>query len=181
MFDSPLFWILVVWWIFSTFLGAKKRAAKSAPPPRKDVELDFESSFTTLDEAAPPAPTTEPKRPASPLEQLFKKMGIPDEFKSVDDELKGLGRQLGFIEEEVEFVPPVVVETPTVDVKPEPVIEPEQDYRATVHKHAKPKWLPQKAEHVDMMSLIEHLPRLQQAILLKEILDRPRAARYGRR
>ncbi len=188
MTDSPLFWILVVWWILNTFLGAKKRAANATQPPPVDDELEFESSFTTLDETAPPASATQPERPVSSLEQLFNKMGIPEEFKSVDDELKsvgdelkGLGRQLGFIEEEVEFVPPVVVETPPVEVKPEPVIEPELDHQATVRKHAKPKWVPDKIEHVDLMSRIEHLPPLQQAIVLKEVLDRPRAARSGGR
>lgn len=155
----------------STVLGAKKRAAKSALPPPIDDKLEFESS-STLDEPAAPAPTTEPKRPASPLEQFLKRMGV-------QKDLSELGHQLGFIEEEVEFVPPVVVETPTVDVKPEPVIEPEQDYQATVHKQSKPAWGSQKVEQFDLMSRLEHLPQLQQAILLKEILDRPRAARFG--
>lgn len=184
MFDSPLFWILVVWWIVSTFLGAKKRAAKSALPPPIENDIDVESGFTTLDEPAPPTPITEPKRPLSPLEKLLQRMGVPEEFKSVEGELKGLGRQLGLLEEEVEFVPPVVMETPAVKAEPEPVMEPEHDYRPTVHKHkhSKPKWgVPQKAERVDLMDRISHLPPLQQAILLKEILDRPRTARYGRR
>ncbi len=181
MFDSPLFWILVVWWILSTFLGGKKRIAKLAPQASDDDGLDLESSFTTQAAPVQTDAASEPKRPLSKLEQLLQRMGVPEEFKSVEGELKGLGRQLGLIEEEVEFVPPAVMETPAVETDPEPVIEPEQDYRATVRKHSKPKWVPQKVERVDLMGRIAHLPPLQQAIILKEVLDRPRAARYGRR
>ncbi|MBA7602325.1 MAG: hypothetical protein GH143_01020 [Calditrichaeota bacterium] len=201
IFDSPLFWIIVVWWLLTTFLGGKARRrramrARSAQPdqpaapfgrPQPEIEpaflpgqerpaeieveadvLEAEPSTTAPgpqeypDRTGPPAP---PTRPVSPLEDLFRKLGVAEEL--VPAVLRPEEEEAPLTEElEITTMPELVEEPPTpLPVEPPPA-------RAREYIPAPRRRYPLLAE-----TTLDRLTPLQQVVIFKEILDRPRAQR----
>lgn len=213
-FDSPLFWIIVVWWLLSMLLGAKARrrramqarltgtagqarAAQPAVPfggPRPEGELAFPPGRerpTEVEvegemlEAQPPAPAPEPQeypdrtrpsarlrtgpapptRPVSPLEDLFRKLGVAEEL--VPGVLRPEEEEAPLTEElEITTTPEPVEEPPT----PSPVEPPPA--RAKEYIPAPSRRYPLLAE-----TTLVRLTPLQRVVVLKELLDHPRAQR----
>ena len=210
-FDSPLFWIVVIWWLLSTFLGAKARKRRaaarslsepeteppSAPEPeelrfgREDeevedlvqpvgIELEEElpepvsqpvpssGEYTDRVKAVPPR---KPTVPTPPLEQLVRSLGIPKEFIPS-----------GILPVEEESLPEVEAEIA------EPEGQPEEEMRrvSTVPPMSEVSYGAEEAQvtletaaGISRLyeSVFPSLTPIQQAIVLKEVLDRPRALR----
>ncbi len=188
MFDNPIFWIVVIWWLLTTFLGSKarrKRRAQAPPPERRTSPLpgparegeeqgyvgEVESDAEELEPepAMPPMPFRSRVSPAIPLEQLWRGLGIEPEAMR----FRGLAGQE---EEVVEVAPP----SPGPD--PEPVDLPaphstRAPERVTVETSAAPT--AHRRHGLTISQAVAGLTPLQQAVVLKEILDRPRALRRG--
>ncbi len=183
MFDNPIFWIVVVWWLFTTFLGAKarrKRRAKATPPGRQPAllpgsarereepgyvdEIEPDEEGMEREPALPPPPVRSPVRPTTPMEQLWRGLGIEPEvvqFRELADQ----------VEEGVEVAPPIPEPEPEPLVAPTPLPpkEPEPATPPTAHRR----------RGLTISQAVAGLTPLQQAVVLKEILDRPRALRRG--
>ena len=207
IFDSPLFWIIVVWWLLTTFLGGKarrRRAARAAPPDQPPAPFgverpEGEPAVSPLGERpaeikvegevleaqpltlAPepqeypgrtrpstrlrtgPAP---PSRPVSPLEDLFRKLGVAEEL--VPGVLRPEAGEAPLTEElEITTTPEPVEEPPM----PPPVEPPP----ARVKEYISPP--PRRRYPLLAETTLARLTPLQRAMVLKEVLDRPRAQR----
>jgi len=209
IFDSPLFWIIVVGWLLTTLLKSKARRrramqAQSAQPdqpaapfgrPQQEVEPAFSPGQEHLAEieveaevleaqpltSAPepqeypgrtrpstrlrtgPAP---PSRPVSPLEDLFRKLGVAEEL--VPGVLRPEAGEAPLTEElEITTTPEPVEEPPM----PPPVEPPP----ARVKEYISPP--PRRRYPLLAETTLARLTPLQRAIVLKEVLDRPRAQR----
>jgi hypothetical protein len=196
-FDSPLFWIIVIWWLLSTFLGAKARkrralramataeeeSAEQAPPPDEEVEAEgvsqqerpfyLEAEDVATEEGPP---TMIPPQPGSPgrVPRPAPKPGLP-----LEDILRGLGIPRDVIpsplrpEEEV-IIPEELEPEPPLDIEPEPE-EPEEVYPVHVTAPVEPTI---RDEYRMLAGVrLARLTPMQQAIVLKEILDSPIAFR----
>ncbi|MEE9465861.1 MAG: hypothetical protein V3W14_09855 [Candidatus Neomarinimicrobiota bacterium] len=182
MFDSPLFWIVVIWWLASTLLGAKARKRRRAAQRLAEQELEpaadewqpeapaGEPAYLSEEEPGdefvrPPVPLPPPrKRPVTPLQEIFRALGM--------EETPPL---FGGMTAEVEPEPPppepeppkIVAEVPQPpakpDLKPRPVVKPSQAYLS----------IP--------VAAMRRLTPWQQAVVLKEILGTPPGLRSGTR
>jgi hypothetical protein len=207
-FDSPLFWIVVIWWLLSTFLGAKARKRRaaarilsesepeppSAPEPeelrfgREDEDLVEPVGIEPEEELpepvmqpippsgespaqARPGPPTKAPIPKPPLEQLVRSLGIPKEFIPS-----------GILPVEEEPLPEVEAEIA------EPEGQPEEEMMSISTTPPVPEALYGAEEARVTLKTADGITRLyesvfpsltpiQQAIVLKEVLDRPRALR----
>lgn len=207
IFDSPLFWIIFIWWLISTIFGAKARqrralqarARKSEQPPASGIDtrvegesemepgwegpteveaegelleaeaVESDSGFGEIPEQPRPSP---PPGPASPLESLFRSLGVPE---------SGLPSALRPQRDIFPLKPPKPVEvTPEpppvepIEVKPEPppaerAVKPMVRKEQVQPRRRRYSLLPETA--------MAQLTPMQQAIIFKEILDRPRAQR----
>ena len=206
IFESPLFWIIVVWFLLTTLLGGKarrRRAAQAAPPDqppapfgvgrpegesavsplgKRPAEIEVEAEVL---EAQPLTSAPEPKeypdrplptpptRPVSPLESLFRGLGITEDM--VPAALRP--DKEAFLSEEAEAA-----------FAREPEVSPEEEYTEPppepplVKAHpARPKeYIPAPTRrHYPLLAetTLARLTPLQRAMVLKEVLDRPRAQR----
>ena len=207
IFESPLFWIIVVWFLLTTLLGGKarrRRAAQAAPPDQppapfgverpegepavsplgeRPAEIEVEAEAL---EAQPPIAAPEPQeypgrtrpstrlrtgpappsRPVSPLEDLFRKLGVAEEL--VPGVLRPEAGEAPLTEElEITTTPEPVEEPPM----PPPVEPPP----ARVKEYISPP--PRRHSPLLAETTLARLTPLQQAVVLKELLDRPRAQR----
>jgi len=207
IFESPLFWIIVVWWLLTTFLGGKARRrramkAQSASPdqpavpfgrPQQEIEpafspgqerpaeievegdvLEAEPSTTAPGPQEYPdrTPPALPARPVSPLENLFRGLGITEDM--VPAALRP---------DREDFLP---VE-PDHDLVREPDISPEEEYTEAPPEPPPVEPPPARArEYIPAprrrspllaKTTLDRLTPLQQVVIFKEILDRPRAQR----
>ena len=198
MFDNPIFWIVAIWWILSTLLGSKARRRRRALRAQLEAPQEASVEQATAPEEAPwevepgHAPTgaiavegepleTEPEAPAPPAPPLLRRE------PSLEDFLRGLG-----------LAKPTLAEQPPADLGPAepavvPVPEPEPPPRPTAtpspkHKAARPA--DRDAYAIQSVSTramgefpllgsekLSRLTPLQQAVVLKEVLDAPRALR----
>ncbi len=207
-FESPLFWIIVVWWLLSVLLGRKARQrramqAQSASPdqpvapfgvpqPEEEpalspgparfggIEVDEEvleaEPSTSIPEPREypdrplPAP---PTRPVSPLESLFRGLGITEDM--VPAALRPDREALLSEEPEAAFAlePEVSPEEEYPEVPPEPPPVKAPPARAK-------EYIPAPGRRRSPLlagTTLGRLTPLQQAMVLKEVLDRPRAQR----
>jgi hypothetical protein len=206
-FDSPLFWIVVIWWLLSTFLGAKARkrramqrlAEQESELPTTvetdEVQFDLEDqeeavrSVTVAAEEKIPEPT-QPPTVGDDRNQI--KAGPPRKAPIPKPPLEQLARTLGIPKE---FIPSGIIaaeEEPAAEVEgaAEPVGSPEKEITETALATPVPDASYQSEETqaaIETTGGITHLQEsvfpsltpLQQAIVLKEILDRPRPFRRG--
>ena len=183
MFDSPLFWIILIWWILTTVLGSKARRAKRARQQAMmsqdagDTETgEDEQAFDPADRPRSGFPGVLPEqrpepRSFSPLQEIWRNLGIDE----------GLSTIIAPVEEE-----------PTA---PEPVAEPvapprspaeqalqtvagEQDWQV-MRDASKPYRTSRSRPELMEMRALKRLTPIQQAVVLKEILDTPLALRQG--
>ncbi|UCD38324.1 MAG: hypothetical protein JSW54_02255 [Fidelibacterota bacterium] len=215
-FDSPLFWIIVIWWLLSTFLGAKarkRRAAQAAAEPeltRSGETPQPEAESELLDSRKRPArleiDTTDMEQPPRGIpyppndrgvtpEILPRKTSRPAPTSKVKSPLEEIFRGLGLTQEmippqfrpEREAEPPIeLAPTPVTELEAVPEVDEKEEVRQELMEGAPP---PSKAEYAaprihagySLLSgaLTTQLTSLQQAVVLKEILDRPRALRRG--
>ncbi|MFC1480983.1 hypothetical protein ACFL6E_01900 [Candidatus Neomarinimicrobiota bacterium] len=166
MFDSPLFWIFLIWWLLSAVAGNKKRKAKLQASmadelvdkpditPEVDIQHPDEQPLTVpqfLEELKP----HEPERPPA-LAEIMRGLGLfPDQpiAPVIVPEVEVLEPEPEPLQEEVEEV---AFEGSPAVAREEP---------ATVHQSRDP------------LNRFACLPPLQRAIVLKEVLDRPKALR----
>jgi hypothetical protein len=203
LFDSPLFWIIVIWWLLTTFLGARARrrraaqAAQPAPKPKAAVpseELRFAPEEEDLSRgiAHPPAagekeevleeatsgrtPPTE-EYPTRARPEPASKPGMP-----WDDWARTLGIPLEIIpgarEPEEKEVLPTEEEAELPELEPAVSAEPLPEKAAIAQPDAVPP-TPAGIRPLLPENVLTQLTPLQQAILMKEVLDRPRAFRRG--
>lgn len=207
IFESPLFWIIVVWFLLTTLLGGKarrRRAARAAPPDQPPAPFgverpEGESAVSPLGErpaeievetevleAQPPTSAPEPQeypgrtrpstrlrtgpappsRPVSPLEDLFRKLGVAEEM--VPGVLRPEAGEAPLTEElEITTTPEPVEEPPM----PPPVEPPP----ARVKEYISPP--PHRRYPLLAETTLARLTPLQRVVVLKEVLDRPRAQR----
>lgn len=179
MFDSPLFWIVLVWWLVSTFLGAKARKRRraalemAASEPEEPDPQGPRETLTSRPAVAPPEtpdvipaapvapPPPPPAQPVTPLQEIFHALGMeqrPPLFGAL-----GAAPEPEIIPVEAETLPvaprkaPPPQEAPTIAPQPKAEIRP--------HSPALP------------LASLERLTPWQQAVALKEILDSPLALR----
>ncbi len=217
IFESPLFWIIVVWFLLTTFLGGKARRrramqAQAAPPDQppapfgverpegeptvslgqeRPVEIKVEGEAL---EAQPPTAAPEPQeypgrtrpstrlrtgpsaqlrtgpappsRPVSPLEDLFRKLGVAEEL--VPGVLRPEEGEAPLTEElEITTTPEPVEEQPMP-----PPVEPTPAGAKEYIPAPRHRRYPLLAE-----TTLARLTPLQRVVVLKEVLDRPRAQR----
>ncbi|UCH63023.1 MAG: hypothetical protein JSU77_00775 [Fidelibacterota bacterium] len=202
IFDSPLFWIIAVWWLLTTLLGSKARRrramqARSAQPPDQpatpfekvqqkvdsefspeqeqpaEVEIEGEvleakpmTSAPGLQEYPDGTRAAPPTRPTSPLEDLFRKLGISEEL--VPGVLRPEEEEAPLVEElEITTTPEYAEESPTL----QPVEPPPTGAREYIPAPTRYHY-PLLAE-----TTRARLTPLQQVVVFKEILDRPWALR----
>ncbi len=208
-FESPLFWVVIVWWLLATLLGRKARqrramqaqAASQDQPaaplgrPQREVEPAFSPEperFAEIEteeevlEGEPPIPApgpqeypdrplpTPPTRPVSPLESLFRGLGIKEDMIPAA------------LRPEREGFPPV---EPDAALAREPDISPEEEYIEPLPEPPPVEAPPARAEEYIPVprprrsypllteATLARLTPLQQVVVFKEILDRPRALR----
>lgn len=199
MFDSPLLWIVVIWWLLTTILGVKARqrraqarsaspdqpAAPPGPPEaavRRELPpergrpqgVEIEGEVPGEQPPAVPGEVEPPSRPTSPLENLFRGLGITEELIP-----EGL-RPGGEVPWEEEPAPAPELETAA---EPEAAPEPERGETPPeppcVERHLVSEREPvtPPTRHYPLLAgtALARLTPLQQAVVLKEILDRPRA------
>ena len=179
MFDKPLFWIILVWWLVSTFLGAKarkrRRAARemaalepeeAAPAgPLETVESEPAAIPRDAPEVIPATPVAPPPpipaRPATPLQEIFHTMGMEDRPPLFGALRTAPQPAITLVEAEIPLVapprPPPHRKATTILPQPKDKIRP--------HYPALP------------LASLERLTPWQQALVLKEILDSPLAVR----
>ncbi len=207
IFESPLFWIIVVWFLLTTLLGGKarrRRAAQAAPPDQppapfgveqpegepavspgqeRPAEIKVEAEVLEaqpLTSAPEPQeypgrtrPSTRlrtgpapPSRPVSPLEDLFRKLGVAEDL--VPGVLRPEAGEAPLTEElEITTTPEPVEEPPM----PPPVEPPP----ARVKEYVLPR--PYRRYPLLAETTLARLTPLQRVVVLKELLDRPRAQR----
>ena len=183
LFDSPLFWIILVWWLLSIFLGAKARKRRRVAmemaaleveepvPPGPQETPRSEPSFVPREtpEVIPAGPTELPPplppKPVTPLQEIFRALGMEDRpplFGALraepEPEITPVDDQTPTVVPEKVSPPPVV---PTTTPKPGPGIR--RHYRASP------------------LATLERLTPWQQAVMMKEILDSPLALRSRNR
>lgn len=204
MFDKPLFWIILVWWLVSTFLGAKarkrRRAAmemaaqepeetaalepeETAPvEPREMVESEpaviprYAPEVIPATPVAPPQPI--PATPVAPPQPIPAKPVTPlqEIFHALgmEDRPALFGALRAAPEPEITLVE---AEPPLIEpAKPPPrQRKPPPREEPTVSPQPKAKIRP----HYPALPLasLERLTPWQQALVLKEILDSPLAVR----
>ncbi len=187
MFDNPIFWIVVIWWLLTTFLGGKARRKRrsqrsqqrQSPPagskfgaptrpaqpqeePGSFTEAEFEAEEVEPEYSPPPQPTPffGPTKPVTSLEDLWQRLGrITQE------------------EAPLEVIPdePIVVEP--IPPPPDPV--PVPDVPAPAVTSFWDASSPDQEDDDRLNRAVASLTPLQQAVVLNEILDRPRALRRG--
>lgn len=186
MFDNPIIWIVVVWWLFTTFLGAKarrrRRARASSPEPRMSPlpepargreepvyvgEVESDAEEMEREPALPPTPVRPRIKPAISMKQLWRGLGIEPEVVQF--------RELADQEAEVvEEAPPIPEPAPVAVAPPQPTKVPER----VIHEPSAPPTAHRRHGRT-ISQVVAGLTPLQQAVVLKEILDRPRALRRG--
>lgn len=179
MFDKPLFWIILVWWLVSTFLGAKARKRRRAAmemaaleqeepaplEPREMVESEPAAAPPETPDVIPPTPVAPPQpipaQPVTPLQEIFHALGMEDRPALFGALRAAPEPEITLVEDEPPLVepqkPPPPREAPTVSPLPKAKIRP--------HYPALP------------LASLERLTPWQQALVLKEILDSPLAVR----
>ena len=208
-FESPLFWVVIVWWLLATLLGRKARQRRAmqaqaasqdqpaapfggpqqeiepafSPEPERFAEIQVEEKVL---EGEPPIPApgpqeypdrplpTPPTRPVSPLESLFRGLGIKEDMIPAA------------LRPEREGFPPV---EPEAALAREPDISPEEEYIEPLPEPPPVEAPPARAEEYIPVprprrsypllteATLARLTPLQQVVVFKEILDRPRALR----
>ena len=184
--DNPIIWIVAIWWLLTTFLGAKarrKRRAKATPPesqispvpgpgrkweePSDIGEVEPDAEEMEREPALPPTPVRSSVGPALSMEKIWRGLGIEPEVvqfrRPADDEV-----------EVVEVASPAPESEPVKLAAPQPTRVPER----AVHDTSAPPTAHRRGGHT-IIQAVDGLTPLQQAVVLKEILDRPRALRRG--
>lgn len=184
MFDNPFIWIVLIWWLLTSFLGAgKKRRARlravvaEQPPEIADQEEVEPPRVVASPGTVPPVsapvsipepdtPVPEPRRPKKPtLQDLFKQLGLEPRIDAGPE-------------------PETEPEPAQVEVIPEPVAEPppvvERLPDAVFHT-ASAYDLPTIPSAASLPTGLtrRHWTPLQQMVIFKEVLDRPKGFRRG--
>jgi len=186
LFDNPIFWIVAIWWLLTTLLGSKarrKRRARATPPePRMSPlpgpahereepvyvgEVKPDEEEMEQEPALPPPPVRPIVKPAISLEQLWRGLGIEPEVV----QFRGLADQE---EEVIGVAPPIPEPAPVAVAPPQPTKVPER----VIHEPSAPPTA-HRRHGLTISQAVAGLTPLQQAVVLKEILDRPRALRRG--
>ncbi len=182
LFDSPLFWIILVWWLLSTFLGAKARKrrlatrkmaaleAEEPAPPKPPETADLAPSVVPRDApevipaipVAPPPPI--PAQPVTPLQEIFHALGM-EQRPPLFGALRATPEPIIPVEAETPLLEPVKAPLPQAA----PTISPPREAEIRPHSPAWP------------LASLERLTPWQQAVALKEILDSPLALRSRNR
>ncbi len=193
MFDNPIIWIAIIWWLVTSFLSGKKKRRRRPEPAQEAQNLYAEESGNAEYELAPdayePAPDPEPvvtqpepvpdplaaqPEPAPVLQQRPRTLqDLARMWQGLDVEFSGGERA---VEPEPEPPPP----------PPEPVavpVEPPPDSRRR-HEHTRsavPGRRPRMAPALRLTAgLAARFTPLQEAIIYREIFDRPRSKRRSR-
>ncbi len=89
MFDSPVFWIFLIWWLLSAFAGNKKRKAKLQATMADEI-VD-EQDYAVDDDAE--IPVEEPSAAAQFFDDLRsqKQPSLPEAPPALTDIMRGLG------------------------------------------------------------------------------------------
>ena len=198
MFDNPIFWIVAIWWLLSTLLGGKarkKRALARQAAQRRAFEA--EQSGPTADivadlpvdpgpeprqvEPEGPEPYIEAPRPSGPPPLLRREPSLEDFLRGL-----GLGGQPG-----PEAMQPAFDEAElAVEPEPEPEPPPEPEHLRPTHRAMRPDSasadaystagiLPRSSTEYPLLgrNVLAELTPLQQAVVLREVLDAPRSVR----
>lgn len=202
MFDNPIFWIVAIWFLLSRVLGGKarkKRAQARQAAQRRAYEAEQSAVATDIAadipvEPGPEALSVEPERPEPEFEgpQPSAPPPLLRREPSLEDFLRGLG--LGgqpapqVMQPEFDEAEPAA--QPEPEPEPEPPPEPEQErprrtatsaysVSAEAYSTAGVERRSQWEYPLLGRSLLAELTPLQQAVVLREVLDAPRGLRRG--
>lgn len=187
MFDNPLIWIAVIWWLVSTFLRGSKKRRRPPMPAQEPLEAVEEPAIYNEEEAeavpegfaeqpepAPDLLTAQPA-PAPALRQRPRTLkDLAQMWQTLDVEFSG-----GEVAAEPEPEPPAPAPPEPVTVPAEP--PPEFRRRRQHAPSAAPGRPPRIAPAVRLTAgLSARFTPLQEAIIYREIFDRPRSMRRSR-
>lgn len=195
MFDNPIFWIVAIWWLLSTFLGGKarrRRAQRARAMAQQQLAVDEEGAQAegTLEETYIPSPPPAAELDAEPPPEeapasvpLFQRSIMRE--PSLEDFLRGMGISRGPVVDEYppeeDFVEPEEEPLPI----PEPVAAveaPAEEIHAADRGAYAIREISRRTQQSFPLLSPESLARwtpLQQIVVLKEVLDAPRALRRG--
>ncbi len=169
-FDSPIFWIVVVWWLLTTFLGAKSR--KQRAQRLKEAALQQEPTQaepSTAEEVEP-----EPWEPEPPLTTEAEP---PARVRAAPPPIfKELWRELGIQVElpKPEVAIPIWQEPEPEELAVEDAVPAAEAAAAEQAPVVSAKERPYKAP-LYLTAGMAHLSPWQQAIVYRTVLGRPRA------
>lgn len=200
MFDNPIFWIVAIWWLLSTVLGRKarkKRAQARQAAQQRAYEAEQSAVATDIAADIPVDPGPEPRyvepdqpepefegpRPSEPPPLLRREPSLEDFLRGL-----GLGGQPAPQVMQPEFDEAEPAAQPEPEPEPPPVPE-EVRPRHTAMSAPSPSADAYSTAGRASRSLTEYpllgrnvlaeLTPLQQAVVLREVLDAPRALRRG--
>ena len=200
MFDNPIFWIVAIWWLLSRVLGGKarkKRALARQAAQRRAYEAEQSAVATDIaaDISVEPGPeplSVEPERPEPGFEAPQPSAAPPvlRREPSLEDFLRGLGlgrqpapqvMQPEFDEAEPAAQPEPEPQPPPepAQLRPRPTAMPAHSVSAAAYEIA--DVAPRSHWEYPLLgrSLLAELTPLQQAVVLREVLDAPRGLRRG--
>jgi len=174
-FDSPIFWIIVVWWLLTTFLGAKSRKQRVQ---RLKEEAARQQEQTLAEPST--AEEVEPE-PWEPEPQLTTEAEQPARVRTAPPAIfKELWRELGI---PAEMLKPEPVQPIREEPEPEelavedaaPVTEAAAAEQAPVVSAEERPYKPPAQAPLYLTAGMAQLSPWQQAIVYRTVLGRPRA------
>ncbi len=166
MFDSPVFWAILIWWLLSNFLGSKRKRQRAikAPPPQPGVGPEPVKA-----DEAPPQP--EEQAPLSPLDLL--KRRPPSQVGSLKELWAAVAAELSPSEPVVrDFAEEVAPDELIIEEVPPPPPPPPAKPRIVTEAKPAPLAVQSPLQALTTESQLPWSP-MQQAIILREIFDRP--------
>lgn len=182
MFDSPIFWVILVWWLLTKFLGVGKRRPVRQVEYEPD-ELSDDMIFEEVELDQPDSPVEpQPAEQSAPPPTVSSRPTLKDLWRTLERELEGVVRPAapGPVASSTvpEFTTPPVqpAKPPAVPVPPPMEAEPERHHK----HHDTASWGKKAAYRNPLERYSSRWTVAQQAVVFREILGPPIALRRTR-
>ena len=193
LFDSPLFWIILVWWLISTLLGAQARKRRRAQAAAAQQQVREQLSQEQEEQPGEPVTGAEPEWRESPEVREMPTEQETEVFAPRQETRRPTSLTDIWREMQKGLTPPTIQpsmpwEAEEYEEEAEPEVEEMEAAAplATVYEEKLDTGVPISSKEMepervpvpilDRFSALD-LNSWQQAVVLKEVLDRPRAYR----